>query len=311
MHSFCGCGSIIAGLLYLQLGRIGEVLIVLGVLPLALVGGFWLLYWLDYDLSVAVGVGFIALAGVAVEIGVVMLVYLKQALAADPGSGSDSGYHDITAAASSLVQAVHPGSLIFVMILYELGFQLTVLLGAAGVLNYWACSELAKVNPATGKRLGKGYAKNRARWEPTLITDPLFYAAAIPAVLLFGISKGGFGGGLGTAAVPLMALVISPVQAAAILLPILCLMDLVALWKFRGTAVVSESMEEALEKIQNGTVRAGHVVVIRFEGPRGGPGMREMLTPTGVMKAMGLGDKAVDGIIPVNYETIESKDKEE
>ena len=67
-----------------------------------------------------------------------------------------------------------------------------------------------------------------------LITDPWFYAVAIPAVLLFGISKGGFGGGLGTAAVPLMALVISPMQAAAILLPILCVMDLVALWKFRG-----------------------------------------------------------------------------
>ncbi len=67
-----------------------------------------------------------------------------------------------------------------------------------------------------------------------MISDPWFYAVAIPAVLLFGISKGGFGGGLGTAAVPLMALVISPVRAAAILLPILCVMDLVALWKFRG-----------------------------------------------------------------------------
>ena len=49
-------------------------------LPLALVGGFWLLYWLEYNLSVAAGVGFIALAGVAVEIGVVMLVYLNQAM---------------------------------------------------------------------------------------------------------------------------------------------------------------------------------------------------------------------------------------
>lgn len=67
-----------------------------------------------------------------------------------------------------------------------------------------------------------------------MITDPWFYALAIPAVLLFGISKGGFGGGLGVMAVPLIALVISPVQAAAILLPILCVMDLVALWKFRG-----------------------------------------------------------------------------
>lgn len=67
-----------------------------------------------------------------------------------------------------------------------------------------------------------------------MIADPWFYAVAIPAVLLFAISKGGFGGGLGITAVPLMALVISPVQAAAILLPILCVMDLVALWKFRG-----------------------------------------------------------------------------
>jgi len=73
-----------------------------------------------------------------------------------------------------------------------------------------------------------------------LITDPWFYAAAIPAVILFGISKGGFGGGLGVLAVPLMALVISPVQAAAILLPILCVMDLVALWKFRGKWVWPE-----------------------------------------------------------------------
>lgn len=67
-----------------------------------------------------------------------------------------------------------------------------------------------------------------------MITDPWFYAAAVPAVLLFGISKGGFGGALGMAAVPLMALVISPVQAAAILLPILCVMDVVAVWKFHG-----------------------------------------------------------------------------
>ncbi|MBY0238723.1 MAG: sulfite exporter TauE/SafE family protein [Burkholderiaceae bacterium] len=62
-----------------------------------------------------------------------------------------------------------------------------------------------------------------------MITDPLFYAAAIPAVLLTGISKGGFGGALGGVAVPLMALAISPVQAAAVMLPILCLMDLVGL----------------------------------------------------------------------------------
>jgi uncharacterized protein len=67
-----------------------------------------------------------------------------------------------------------------------------------------------------------------------LITDPWFYAAAVPAVLLFGVAKGGFGGGLGVLAVPLMALAVSPVQAAAVLLPILCLMDLVGLWAYRG-----------------------------------------------------------------------------
>ncbi|HHO69730.1 MAG TPA: efflux RND transporter permease subunit [Gammaproteobacteria bacterium] len=71
--------AVIVLLLYLNFRRVTEVLIILGTLPLALVGGIWLLYWLNYDLSVAVGVGFIALAGVAVEIGVVMLVYLNQA----------------------------------------------------------------------------------------------------------------------------------------------------------------------------------------------------------------------------------------
>jgi len=72
--------AIIVLLLYLNFRRVAEVLMIMGTLPLALVGGVWLIEWLDYDLSVAVGVGFIALAGVAVEIGVVMLVYLNLAL---------------------------------------------------------------------------------------------------------------------------------------------------------------------------------------------------------------------------------------
>ena len=71
--------AIIVLLLYLNFRNMIEVLIIMGTLPLALVGGFWLLYWLGYNMSVAVGVGFIALAGVAVEIGVIMLVYLNQA----------------------------------------------------------------------------------------------------------------------------------------------------------------------------------------------------------------------------------------
>lgn len=73
-----------------------------------------------------------------------------------------------------------------------------------------------------------------------MLSDPLFFAVAIPAVLLFGISKSGFGGAFGAIAVPIMALVISPVQAAAILLPILCLMDLLGLWAYRGKWVRSE-----------------------------------------------------------------------
>jgi len=71
--------AIIVLLLYLNFRRFAEVAIILGTLPMALVGGIWLLYLLGYELSVAVGVGFIALAGVAVEIGVLMLVYLNQA----------------------------------------------------------------------------------------------------------------------------------------------------------------------------------------------------------------------------------------
>jgi Cu(I)/Ag(I) efflux system membrane protein CusA/SilA len=72
--------AVIFVLLYLNFRRFTETFIVMLSLPFALVGGVWLLYWLDYNLSVAVGVGFIALAGVAAETGVVMLIYLDQAL---------------------------------------------------------------------------------------------------------------------------------------------------------------------------------------------------------------------------------------
>ncbi|WP_419954198.1 dihydroxy-acid dehydratase [Neobacillus niacini] len=58
---------------------------------------------------------------------------------------------------------------------------------------------------------------------------------------------------------------------------------------FLGEAIVFESQDEALEKINNGTVKAGHVVVIRYEGPKGGPGMPEMLAPTSAIAGRGLG----------------------
>src|SRR5262249_47401104 len=72
---------IIFQLLYLNFRSITETMIVMLSLPFALVGGLWLMWWLGYKLSVAVAVGFIALAGVAAETGVVMLIYLNHALA--------------------------------------------------------------------------------------------------------------------------------------------------------------------------------------------------------------------------------------
>ncbi len=71
--------AIILLLLYFNFRNFIESLMVMGAVPLSLVGGLWLIYMLDYNLSVAVGVGFIALVGVAAEFGVVMLVYLDQA----------------------------------------------------------------------------------------------------------------------------------------------------------------------------------------------------------------------------------------
>ncbi len=71
---------IIFVLLYLNFRRLTETLIVMLSLPFSLVGGLWLMYWLGFNMSVAVAVGFIALAGVAAETGVVMLIYLDGAL---------------------------------------------------------------------------------------------------------------------------------------------------------------------------------------------------------------------------------------
>jgi len=95
-------------LLFLNFRNLVEVLIILGTLPMALTGGLWLLYLLDYNLSVAVGVGFIALAGVAVEIGVVMLVYLKQAMKNHQLAADKAGR---ALQREDLESAVHDGAL--------------------------------------------------------------------------------------------------------------------------------------------------------------------------------------------------------
>jgi Cu(I)/Ag(I) efflux system membrane protein CusA/SilA len=70
--------AIILILLYLNFRNVTEAAMIMGTLPLAMVGSIWLIYWQGFNFSVAVAVGFIALAGVAVEIGVIMLVYLNQ-----------------------------------------------------------------------------------------------------------------------------------------------------------------------------------------------------------------------------------------
>jgi Cu(I)/Ag(I) efflux system membrane protein CusA/SilA len=77
---------IIFVLLYLTFKRFDEALLIMVALPFALTGGVWFLYLLGYNLSIATGVGFIALAGLAAEFGVVMLLYLKHALQARTGS---------------------------------------------------------------------------------------------------------------------------------------------------------------------------------------------------------------------------------
>jgi len=99
---------IILLLLYINFKNLTAVFIIMGTLPLSLVGGIWLLYALDYNLSVAVGVGFIALAGVAVEIGVLMIVYLNQAWDKITATAAKENRN---LAKADLVQAVINGAL--------------------------------------------------------------------------------------------------------------------------------------------------------------------------------------------------------
>ncbi len=68
-----------------------------------------------------------------------------------------------------------------------------------------------------------------------MISDPVFYIVAALAVVIWGVSKAGFGGGLGLISVPMLTLVIPPLEAAAIMLPILCVMDLFGIWGYRRT----------------------------------------------------------------------------
>jgi Cu(I)/Ag(I) efflux system membrane protein CusA/SilA len=86
---------IIFVLLYLIFRRFADALLIMATLPFALVGGFWLLYLLGYNMSIASAVGFIALGGVASEIGVVMLVYINQAVTARAAEGRLNGREEL------------------------------------------------------------------------------------------------------------------------------------------------------------------------------------------------------------------------
>lgn len=123
---------IILLLLFLNFRRLTPVLMIMGTLPLALVGGVWLLDLLGYNLSVAVGVGFIALAGVAVEIGVLMIVYLEQALSRSREAANAEG-RDVVA--SDLDGAVIEGALmrvrpIMMTVIATVGGLLPIMLGS-------------------------------------------------------------------------------------------------------------------------------------------------------------------------------------
>jgi Cu(I)/Ag(I) efflux system membrane protein CusA/SilA len=114
--------GIIFVLLYLNFRRVTESLIVMLSVPFALVGGIWLLWWLGYNLSVAVAVGFIALAGVAAETGVVMLIYLDQAwrdvVATRSGEGRAPTAADLYAAVMhGAVERVRPKMMTVVAIM--------------------------------------------------------------------------------------------------------------------------------------------------------------------------------------------------
>jgi Cu(I)/Ag(I) efflux system membrane protein CusA/SilA len=115
-------------LLYLTFRRLDEAAIIMGTLPFALVGGVWFLYLLGYHLSVATGVGFIALAGVSAEFGVVMLLYLKQALARHQDDGQVASLEALDGAIrEGAVLRVRPKAMTVAVILAGL---LPILLGS-------------------------------------------------------------------------------------------------------------------------------------------------------------------------------------
>ncbi len=109
--------AIIFVLLYLTFKRADEAALIMATLPFALAGGVWLLWLLGHNLSVASGVGFIALAGVSAEFGVIMLLYLKQAWEARVGQGRDGEADLLDAIRDGAVLRVRPKAMTVAVII--------------------------------------------------------------------------------------------------------------------------------------------------------------------------------------------------
>ncbi len=164
---------IIALLLYLTFRRIDEALLIMGTLPLALVGGIWLLWGLGYNLSVAGVVGFIALAGVAAEFGVVMLLYLKQAW--------DQRLADGHASLADLHQAIREGAVLRVR-----PKAMTVAVILAGLLPIlWGSGTGSEVMQRIAAPMIGG-----------MLSAPLLSMLVVPAVYLL-LRRRGLAGGAG------------------------------------------------------------------------------------------------------------------
>ena len=153
--------AIIFVLLYLTFRRLDEAALILGTLPFALTGGIWFLYLLDYNLSIATSVGFIALAGVAAEFGVVMLLYLKHAIAARIEAG-------LTLTTEVLDEALREGAVLRVR-----PKAMTVAVIVAGLLPiFWG--------GGTGSEIMSRIA---APMVGGMLTAPLLSMLVIPAAL--------------------------------------------------------------------------------------------------------------------------------
>ena len=118
---------IIFVLLYLTFARFDEALLIMATLPFALTGGAWFLYLLGFNLSVATGVGFIALAGVSAEFGVIMLLYLKNAWAERQDLGDNTERGLMAAIREGAVQRVRPKAMTVAVVIAGL---LPILLGS-------------------------------------------------------------------------------------------------------------------------------------------------------------------------------------